>query len=110
MSVQVQQGKRGLTDPEMVKEILEAIPDQPLDTQRKMNYFVKPRGRRLTEYEVLTCYAQPTPDWIPGGWTGAIGLKNSTAAVRPGVTRLPNCIPPTGTNTAIPLNVGTHRT
>ncbi|OAI18858.1 MULTISPECIES: aromatic/alkene monooxygenase hydroxylase subunit beta [Methylomonas] len=67
MSVQVQQGKRGLTDPEMVKEILEAIPDQPLDTQRKMNYFVKPRGRRLTEYEVLTCYAQPTPDWIPGG-------------------------------------------
>ncbi|MDT4332868.1 aromatic/alkene monooxygenase hydroxylase subunit beta [Methylomonas sp. MED-D] len=67
MSVQVQQGKRGLTDPDMVKEILEAIPDQPLDTQRKMNYFVKPRGRRLTEYEVLTCYAQPTPDWIPGG-------------------------------------------
>ncbi len=67
MSVQVQQGKRGLTDPEMVKVILDAIPDQPLDTQRKMNYFVKPRGRRLSEYEVLSCYAQPTPDWIPGG-------------------------------------------
>lgn len=67
MSVQVQQGKRGLTDPEMAKVILDAIPDQPLDTQRKMNYFVKPRGRRLSEYEVLTCYAQPTPDWIPGG-------------------------------------------
>lgn len=67
MSIQVQQGKRGLTDPDMVKEILAAIPDQPLDTQRKMNYFVKPRGRRLSEYEILTCYSQPTPDWIPGG-------------------------------------------
>jgi methane monooxygenase component A beta chain len=67
MSIEVQQGKRGLTDPEMAKVILDAIPDQPLDTQRKMNYFVKPRGRRLSEYEVLTVYAQPTPDWIPGG-------------------------------------------
>ena len=67
MSIQAQPGKRGLTDPDMVREILAAIPDQPLDTQRKMNYFVKPRGRRLSEYEVLSCYAQPTPDWIPGG-------------------------------------------
>lgn len=67
MSIQVQQGKRGLTDPDMAREILEAIPDHPLDTQRKMNYFVKPRGRRLSEYEILSCYAQPTPDWIPGG-------------------------------------------
>jgi methane monooxygenase component A beta chain len=67
MSIQIQQGKRGLTDPETAKVILDAIPDQPLDTQRKMNYFVKPRGRRLSEYEVLTVYAQPTPDWIPGG-------------------------------------------
>jgi methane monooxygenase component A beta chain len=32
-----------------------------------MNYFVKPRGRRLSEYEILCCYTQPTPDWIPGG-------------------------------------------
>jgi len=67
MSIEVQQGKRGLTDPDMVRAILAEIPDQPLDTQRKMNYFVKPRWRRLTEYEVLSCYAQPTPDWIPGG-------------------------------------------
>jgi methane monooxygenase component A beta chain len=67
MSVQIQQGKRGLTDPDLAKAILDAIPDQPLDTQRKMNYFVKPRGRRLSEYEVLTVYSQPTPDWIPGG-------------------------------------------
>lgn len=67
MSIQAQPGKRGFTDPDMVREILAAIPDQPLDTQRKMNYFVKPRGRRLSEYEILSCYAQPTPDWIPGG-------------------------------------------
>ncbi len=67
MSIQIQPGKRGLTDPEIAQVILDAIPDQPLETNRKMNYFVKPRGRRLSEYEVLTCYTQPTPDWIPGG-------------------------------------------
>lgn len=67
MSIQVKQGARGLTDPEMVKVILDAVPDQPLEPNHKMNYFVKPRGRRLSEYEVLSCYAQPTPDWIPGG-------------------------------------------
>lgn len=44
-----------------------AVPDQPMDTQNKMNYFMKPRGKRINEYEVLCCYAQPTPDWIPGG-------------------------------------------
>jgi len=67
MSIEMQSGKRGLTDPAMAATILAAIPDQALDAQRKMNYFVKPRGRRLSEYEVLSCYAQPTPDWIPGG-------------------------------------------
>jgi len=67
MSIQVETGKRGLTDPAMAKIIADAVPAQPLDTQNKMNYFVKPRGRRLTEYEILCCYAQPTPDWIPGG-------------------------------------------
>lgn len=67
MSIQVETGKRGLTDPAMAKVIADAVPAQPLDTQNKMNYFVKPRGRRLTEYEILCCYAQPTPDWIPGG-------------------------------------------
>ncbi len=67
MSVQIQQGSRGLTDPKLAQVILDAIPDQPLETNRKMNYFVKPRGRRLSEYEVLTVYSQPTPDWIPGG-------------------------------------------
>lgn len=58
---------RGLTNPEMAAEILKAIPDHPLDTQRKMGYFVTPRWKRITEYESLTVYAQPNPDWISGG-------------------------------------------
>ncbi len=57
----------GLTDPERAAKILAAIPDHDLDTQRKMNYFLKPRGKRLSEYEILTVYSQPTPDWIAGG-------------------------------------------
>jgi methane monooxygenase component A beta chain len=32
-----------------------------------MNCFLKPRGKRLGEYEILTVYSQPTPDWIAGG-------------------------------------------
>ncbi|MCX7075202.1 MAG: aromatic/alkene monooxygenase hydroxylase subunit beta [Methylococcales bacterium] len=67
MSIEVSGGRRGLTDPKIAAVILAAIPDQPLETQRKMNYFVTPRGKRLNEYEVLCCYTQPTPDWIPGG-------------------------------------------
>jgi methane monooxygenase component A beta chain len=59
--------KRGLIDPERAAEILKVIPDKALDTQRKMNYFVEPRWKRLSEYEILTVYSQPTPDWIPGG-------------------------------------------
>jgi hypothetical protein len=67
MSIEVSGGKRGLTDPVIAAQILAAIPEQPMETQRKMNYFVTPRGRRLNEYEILCVYAQPTPDWIPGG-------------------------------------------
>lgn len=63
----LEERRRGLTDPEMASVILKAVPDQPLDTQRKMGYFVTPRWKRLTEYEALTVYAQPNADWIPGG-------------------------------------------
>ena len=59
--------RRGLTDPERAAKILADIPDEPLDTQRRMNYFVTPRSKRLSEYEILTVYAQPNPDWISGG-------------------------------------------
>ncbi|MGD0635874.1 MAG: aromatic/alkene monooxygenase hydroxylase subunit beta [Beijerinckiaceae bacterium] len=59
--------KRGLTDPDISAQILAAIPDHELDTQRRMNYFVTPRWKRLSEYEILTCYTQPNPDWIAGG-------------------------------------------
>ena len=58
---------RGLTDPERVKVIMGMQPEKAIDTQRKMLYFCEPRGRRLSEYEKLTVYAQPNPDWIPGG-------------------------------------------
>jgi methane monooxygenase component A beta chain len=63
----LEERKRGLTDPVMAAQILAEIPDHPLDTQRKMCYFVEPRGKRLTEYEIMNCYSQPTPDWINGG-------------------------------------------
>lgn len=63
----LEERKRGLTDPAMAAQIMAEIPDQPLDTQRKMGYYVQPRGKRLTEYEIMTCYTQPTPDWISGG-------------------------------------------
>lgn len=59
--------KRGMTDPERAAIIAKAIPDQPLDTQRKYHYFIKPRWKRLSEYEQLSVYAQPNPDWIAGG-------------------------------------------
>lgn len=59
--------RRGLTDPEMAAVILDALPDQPLDKQNKMGYFITPRWKRLTEYEALTVYAQPNADWIAGG-------------------------------------------
>ncbi|MDD2876558.1 MAG: hypothetical protein PHT60_07065 [Acidiphilium sp.] len=59
--------RRGLLDPERAAAILKVIPPNALDTQRRMGYFVEPRWKRLSEYEALTCYSQPTPDWIPGG-------------------------------------------
>lgn len=63
----VETTKRGLTDPERAVKILAAIPDHELDSQRKAQYFVTPRWKRLSEYEILTVYSQPNPDWIAGG-------------------------------------------
>jgi methane monooxygenase component A beta chain len=63
----VETTKRGLTDPERAAKILAAIPDHELDSQRKAQYFVTPRWKRLSEYEILTVYSQPNPDWIAGG-------------------------------------------
>ena len=59
--------RRGLTDPDLARVILDALPAEPLEKQNKMGYFVTPRWKRLTEYEALTVYAQPNPDWISGG-------------------------------------------
>ncbi len=40
---------------------------EPLSEDRNYVYFAKPRWKKLTEYERLILYAQPNPDWIPGG-------------------------------------------
>ncbi|MDD4866400.1 MAG: toluene hydroxylase [Mycobacterium sp.] len=39
----------------------------PLDTQRTNQYYATPFRKRISEYEMLMLYAQPGPDWIPGG-------------------------------------------
>lgn len=38
-----------------------------LDTQKTPVSFAHPYGQRLSEYEQLTLYNQPNPDWIGGG-------------------------------------------
>ncbi len=63
----LEQRKRGLTDPATAAVILAAIPEGKLDTQTRMNYFMTPRWKRLSEYEILNGYTQPNPDWIAGG-------------------------------------------
>ncbi len=40
-----------------------------------MGYYANPYRKRISEYEKVLLYAQPNPDWIPGGlglggWTG----------------------------------------
>ncbi|MEW5704498.1 MAG: methane monooxygenase [Pseudomonadota bacterium] len=40
---------------------------EPLSENREFCFFAKPRWKKLTEYEKLILYAQPNPDWIPGG-------------------------------------------
>lgn len=66
----------GLVDPELMQEIRKDLPEQRIDSQRQLKYFVVPGGRRLTEYEVLTIYAQQGTDWAGGGLeTGDAGQK-----------------------------------
>jgi release factor glutamine methyltransferase len=48
---------------------------EPIETRRTAVYFANPHGKRISEYEKVLLYAQPNPDWIPGGlglrgWTG----------------------------------------
>ncbi|MBO8150777.1 toluene hydroxylase (plasmid) [Rhodococcus sp. ZPP] len=52
-----------------------------LDTQRTSQYYAKPAGRRISEYEQVLLYAQPSPDWIPGG-LGFGGWKNRSVGGR----------------------------
>ena len=48
---------------------------EPFETRRTMGYYANPYRQRISEYEKVLLYAQPSPDWIPGGlglggWTG----------------------------------------
>lgn len=56
-----------MVDPELMGRIQQDIPAKRLDHQRQMKYFIVPSGPRLTEYEVLTMYAQQGTDWASGG-------------------------------------------
>ena len=58
---------RGAFDPERICAIQEAMPTSPRDTEKRMNYFMVPGGRRLTEYEQLTGYAMQSSDFAGGG-------------------------------------------
>jgi len=40
---------------------------EPLPGNRELVYFAKPRKKKLSEYEKLILYAQPNPEWVPGG-------------------------------------------
>lgn len=52
-----------------------------LDKQRTSQYYANPAGRRISEYEQVLLYAQPSPDWIPGG-LGFAGWKNKSVGGR----------------------------
>jgi hypothetical protein len=46
-----------------------------IETRRTAIWFGKPYRKRISEYEKVLLYSQPSPDWIPGGlglggWTG----------------------------------------
>lgn len=46
-----------------------------LETRRTAIWFGNPYRKRISEYEKVLLYSQPSPDWIPGGlglggWTG----------------------------------------
>lgn len=58
---------RGSFDPDRIRAIQEALPKQPRDDEKRLNYFMKPEGRRLVEYEQLTGYAQQSADFAGGG-------------------------------------------
>ncbi len=53
--------RRSLLNPE------HDIDREPLESQRTAVSFGNPYRRRMSEYEQVTLYAQPNPDWIRGG-------------------------------------------
>ncbi|MDI4655144.1 MULTISPECIES: methane monooxygenase [Xanthobacter] len=61
------QSIRAAFEPERIMEIRKVSPAEPLEKQRTMSYYVVPEGKRLTEYEQLTAYAQQSADYAGGG-------------------------------------------
>lgn len=57
------------------------IEREPLETRRTSQWYAKPYRRRISEYEALLLYAQPSPDWIPGS-LGSGGFCNKFAGGR----------------------------
>lgn len=53
--------RRGLLNPEYDER------REPLETERTAIYWAEPYRKRISEYEKVLLYAQPNPDWIPGG-------------------------------------------
>jgi len=54
---------------------------EPLETRRTPQYYARPYRSRISEYEQLLLYAQPNPDWIPGG-LGLGGWRNKSPGGR----------------------------
>lgn len=67
--------RRAFLNPEFDREL------PLLDKQRTSQYYANPAGRRISEYEQVLLYAQPSPDWIPGG-LGFAGWKNKSVGGR----------------------------
>ncbi len=59
--------KHSVFDPEAIKRVQEALPKEPMGRQPTMNYFLKPEGRKINEYEQLIGFTQQSGDQIAGG-------------------------------------------
>jgi len=59
--------KHSIFDPEAIKRVQEALPKEPQGRQPTMNYFLKPEGRRLNEYEQLIGFTMQSGDQLGGG-------------------------------------------
>jgi len=85
-------------------------PAQELSSQREFTFFAKPRWKKLTEYEKLLLYAQPNPDWIPGGLDWGDWPSASLAGVTSGEITSRSCAVKTGMRSEIQPKGGSSST